>query len=195
MVRPLQGRRRADADGQGRQRQSARLRCEGQRDADRLQEDAQHRRRRRLQGPVHRHRVRGRQPQRARGHKATKALLERTLAALIAAIMSSSCSLPAPSCWRRPRSSNRQGGASPRRPELAPGTKYDPGIPTLGRSSDTSRARASRRPNQITLYLKALAAAAPERTRLVEYARTWEGRPLDVLVIGSPERIAQARRR
>ena len=46
-------------------------------------------------------------------------------------------------------------------------------------------------PDQIVAYLRALAAAAPERTRLVEYARTWEGRPLHTLVIASPERIAR----
>ena len=45
-------------------------------------------------------------------------------------------------------------------------------------------------PEQVVTYIQALAAAAPERTRLVEYARTWEGRPLYYLVIGSPERIA-----
>jgi hypothetical protein len=46
-------------------------------------------------------------------------------------------------------------------------------------------------PEQIHAYLKALAAAVPDRVRLVEYARSWEGRPLHVLVIGSPERLAR----
>ena len=40
-------------------------------------------------------------------------------------------------------------------------------------------------------YLKALAQAAPTRTRLIEYGRTWEGRPLVVLAIASAERMAQ----
>ena len=48
-------------------------------------------------------------------------------------------------------------------------------------------------PEEIAIYLQALAAAAPDRTRLVEYARTWEGRPLHVLAIASPARIAPAR--
>jgi len=39
-------------------------------------------------------------------------------------------------------------------------------------------------------YLRALAAAAPERTRLVEYARSWEGRPLVYMLVGSPQTIA-----
>ena len=48
-------------------------------------------------------------------------------------------------------------------------------------------------PEEIAIYLRALAAAAPDRTRLVEYARTWEGRPLHVLAIASPARIGPAR--
>ena len=46
-------------------------------------------------------------------------------------------------------------------------------------------------PEEIAIYLKALAAASPDRTRLVEYARTWEGRPLHVLAIASPARISR----
>ncbi len=45
--------------------------------------------------------------------------------------------------------------------------------------------------NKIGTYLKALAAAAPERSRLVEYARSWEGRPLWIFVVGSADRIAK----
>jgi hypothetical protein len=41
------------------------------------------------------------------------------------------------------------------------------------------------------VYLQALAKAAPTRTRLIEYARSWEHRPLWLMVIGSPERIAK----
>ena len=74
--------------------------------------------------------------------------------------------------------------------ELAPGTKYDAAIPTLASVVGHDAGARITSPDAITLYLKALHAAAPERTRLVEYARTWEGRPLHVLVVGSPERIA-----
>jgi hypothetical protein len=38
--------------------------------------------------------------------------------------------------------------------------------------------------------MEALAAAAPDRTHLFEYARSWEGRPLVVLFIGSAETMA-----
>jgi len=49
--------------------------------------------------------------------------------------------------------------------EFAPGTRYDSRIPTL--------------------------EAVLGHARLVEYARTWEGRPLHLLAIASPERIAR----
>ena len=81
-------------------------------------------------------------------------------------------------------------GFSPADQELAPGTKYDPRIPTLQSVVGHDSGARITSPESITLYLKALHAAAPERTRLVEYARTWEGRPLHVLVIGSAERMA-----
>ena len=46
-------------------------------------------------------------------------------------------------------------------------------------------------PEQIGRYLDALAKAAPDRTRLVKYATSWEGRPLHYLIVGSKERIAR----
>ncbi|MEX2269824.1 MAG: M14 family zinc carboxypeptidase [Vicinamibacterales bacterium] len=74
--------------------------------------------------------------------------------------------------------------------ELAPGTRYDPKIPTLKSVLGWDFGERITPPDGIAAYLKALAAAAPERTRLIEYARTWEGRPLHVLILGSPERMA-----
>ena len=75
--------------------------------------------------------------------------------------------------------------------ELAPGARYDPRIPTLKQVVGHDTGDEITTPEGITAYVTALAAAAPERTRLLEYARTWEGRPLHVLVIASPERIAR----
>ena len=46
-------------------------------------------------------------------------------------------------------------------------------------------------PEGVATYLQALQKAAPTRSRLIEYARTWEGRPLWLFVIGSPDRIAK----
>jgi hypothetical protein len=74
--------------------------------------------------------------------------------------------------------------------ELWPGTTYDPSIPTVKSVLGHEFGEEISSPEEIALYLKALSAAAPDRTRLVEYARTWENRPLHVLAIGSPARIA-----
>ncbi len=74
---------------------------------------------------------------------------------------------------------------------LWPGAKYDPTVPTLRQVVGHDPGREISSPDQVGQYLQALAKAAPTRTRLTEYARTWEGRPLWLMVIGSPERIAK----
>ena len=74
--------------------------------------------------------------------------------------------------------------------ELWPGARYDPKIPTLKAVLGHDVGEEISTPEEIVIYLRALAAAAPERTRLVEYARTWEGRPLNLLIVASPARIA-----
>ena len=75
--------------------------------------------------------------------------------------------------------------------ELWPGATYDPAIPTIKAVLGHDFGAEISAPEEITIYLKALAAAAPDRTRLVAYARTWEGRPLHVLAIASPARISR----
>jgi hypothetical protein len=74
---------------------------------------------------------------------------------------------------------------------LSPSTNYESGIPSLKQVVGHDFGQEITTPDQIVTYLKALAAAAPQHTRLVEYARTWEGRPLFVIAIGSPERISR----
>ena len=74
---------------------------------------------------------------------------------------------------------------------LAPGVQYDPGVPTLKAVIGHAPGEAITTPEQIGRYLDALTKAAPDRTRLVEYAKTWEGRPLHYFVIGSRERMAR----
>ena len=74
--------------------------------------------------------------------------------------------------------------------ELAPGSTYSPAIPTLKQVLGYEPGAEITTPEGIAIYLKALHDAAPDRTRLVEYARTWEGRPLYLFIIASPERIA-----
>jgi hypothetical protein len=75
--------------------------------------------------------------------------------------------------------------------ELAPGARYDPNIPTLVDVAGHDFGEEISSPEEIAAYLRALATAAPDRTRLVEYARSWQGRPLHVLVIAAPQRIAR----
>jgi len=74
---------------------------------------------------------------------------------------------------------------------LAPQARYNPGIPTIKQVVGHDFGTEISTPDQIGRYLKALATAAPQRTHLVEYAKSWEGRPLFMMAIGTPERIAQ----
>lgn len=73
---------------------------------------------------------------------------------------------------------------------FAQGT-FDPAIPTLTQSAGHAPGTRITSPDQTYAYLKALAAAAPDRTRLVQYATTWEGRPLYYLVLSAPANIAK----
>ena len=82
-------------------------------------------------------------------------------------------------------------GATAQEPALWPGAKYDPAIPTLKSVLGHDHGEVITSPDGIATYLQALQKAAPTRSRLIEYARTWEGRPLWLFVIGSPERIGK----
>ena len=73
--------------------------------------------------------------------------------------------------------------------EYWPGTEYDASIPTaeeiLGyRIGDRITSHAG-----LMKYLEALESAAPGQVRILEYARSWEGRALVYAFVGSPERI------
>lgn len=84
------------------------------------------------------------------------------------------------------------GGPSSAAPmPFAPGVRYDPAIPTLEQVLGHEPGEAITPPDGVVTYLKALAQAAPTRTKLVEYGRTWEGRPLVVLIVAGAERMAQ----
>ncbi len=72
-----------------------------------------------------------------------------------------------------------------------PGAQYDPRIPTLQQVVGHASGDKVTTPEQIATYLRALAQAAPDRTRLTEYAVSWEGRSLWLFVVGSAERIAK----
>jgi hypothetical protein len=74
---------------------------------------------------------------------------------------------------------------------LAPNTTYDPSVPTLESVIGHRPGDTITTPEDVGRYLEALARATPDRTRLVKYATSWEGRPLHYLIVGSPERIAR----
>ena len=71
---------------------------------------------------------------------------------------------------------------------MLPGT-YDPSIPTLEAVAGHKPGEKISSPVQIVDYLKALEAADPARVRVVEYARSWQDRPLVYAVIARPETI------
>ncbi|NWG12864.1 MAG: hypothetical protein HXY20_04925 [Acidobacteria bacterium] len=52
-------------------------------------------------------------------------------------------------------------------------TQYDPTIPKLKQVVGHESGGEITSPEGIVAYLKALSAAAPDRTNLVEYARSW----------------------
>ncbi len=74
---------------------------------------------------------------------------------------------------------------------VSPDTRYDPAIPTLEQVIGHAAGTRITTPAQMAAYIEALAEAAPDRTELVTYATSEEGRPLQVLAIGSAERMAR----
>ncbi len=62
-------------------------------------------------------------------------------------------------------------------------------FPTWNRWSATTFGDEITPPDDVIRYMEALHAAAPDRTRLIRYAESWEGRPLVLMVIGTPKRI------
>jgi len=73
--------------------------------------------------------------------------------------------------------------------EFWPGTSYDPAIPTERKVLGYNPGDRITTPADIIRYLEALAAAAPSRMKVYQYAKSWEGRPLIYAVIGSETNI------
>lgn len=76
-------------------------------------------------------------------------------------------------------------------PALWPRAKYDPAIPTIKQVLGHDHGEVITPPEGVAQYLQALQKAAPMRTRLIEYAKSWEGRPLWLLVVGRADRMAK----
>ena len=75
--------------------------------------------------------------------------------------------------------------------ELVPGARYDTRVPTLKQVVGHDLGEDISTPDEIVTYLKALHAAAPDRTRLIQYGTSWEGRPLYVMIVGSADRLGR----
>jgi hypothetical protein len=73
--------------------------------------------------------------------------------------------------------------------EFAPGAQYNANIPSLKQATGYDFGERVTPPEEIIRYLRALNEAAPDRTRLVKYAESWEGRELYALIIASADRI------
>lgn len=69
--------------------------------------------------------------------------------------------------------------------------EFDEAIPTLAETVGHEPGERITSPVEALEYLDALVEAAPERVRMVEYARSWEGRPLHYLVLSAPQNIAR----
>lgn len=80
--------------------------------------------------------------------------------------------------------------ASPPGPLVA-GAQHDPAVPTLASVLGWASGQAITSPADARRYVEALAAHAPDRVRIGEYAVSHEGRPVYWVAIGSPRNIAR----
>ncbi|MCR9268503.1 MAG: M14 family metallopeptidase [Hyphomonadaceae bacterium] len=72
-----------------------------------------------------------------------------------------------------------------------PETTYDPDVPTLPEVVGYDHGNVISSAAQITTFMQALAAHAPDRMQVRSYGETWQGRPLSYAVISSPENMAR----
>ena len=70
-------------------------------------------------------------------------------------------------------------------------TQTDANIPTLTETVGHAPGARITSPGEMLTYLRALAESAPDRAKLVQYATSWEGRPLHYLVLTAPENMAR----
>ncbi len=76
-------------------------------------------------------------------------------------------------------------------PEYFPGAAHDPAVPAPEAVLGFKVGQRAATPAEIERCLRAWTAAAPDRTRLVEYARSHEGRPLHYVVVTAPQHLAR----
>ncbi|GMN02614.1 M14 family metallopeptidase [Erythrobacter sp. MTPC3] len=69
--------------------------------------------------------------------------------------------------------------------------QFDPAVPTLSETVGHEPGARITSPEEALTYLRALAEAAPDRMRMVEYARSWEGRSLNYVILTAPQNMAR----
>ncbi|MEE4152912.1 MAG: M14 family metallopeptidase [Erythrobacter sp.] len=69
--------------------------------------------------------------------------------------------------------------------------EFDPGVPTLEKTLGYAPGERITSPEDTVTYLRALAEAAPDRMRIVEYGRTWQGRPLHYIILTASQNMAR----
>jgi Zinc carboxypeptidase len=74
---------------------------------------------------------------------------------------------------------------------ILPPATYDPAVPTLEKVLGFEWGKEITDPDQLLAYANALAKGAPTRVRLLQYARSLEGRPLVLLIVGSSANLAR----
>jgi hypothetical protein len=75
--------------------------------------------------------------------------------------------------------------------EMWPGTAYDEAVPDFEDVLDYAPGERITWHGDVVKYFEALAAARPDQVRVMEYAKSWEGRSLIYVAISSPENIAR----
>lgn len=75
--------------------------------------------------------------------------------------------------------------------EFWPGATYDPSIPTQEAVLGHQPGEDITSPEDVRRYFDALAAAAPDRLRVVPYGRSWQGRELAYVIVTSPGNMAR----
>ncbi len=73
--------------------------------------------------------------------------------------------------------------------EFWTGTKYDPNIPTIKKVLGFDPGERITSHGQIMKYMEALEKAVPNQVKTFEYAKTWEGRKLIYVAVGSEANI------
>ena len=82
------------------------------------------------------------------------------------------------------------GALAAQAPEFLPGTRYDPALPTLRQVVGHDFGEDISSHADVERYARALAAASP-RVRVADYGRSWQGRTLLYLVLGSERNLAR----